>query len=82
MMAAVNSNEYFGMRGEGRGTKRGVIFITQSYSPTILLGKKYNLTVILSERLKSLATSGTKYFAVAVVKKSSSLKFSSLRVGI
>lgn len=42
-------------------------------------GKKYGLKVIMSERLKSLAAGGTKYFAVAVVKASSTLTFATLK---
>ena len=37
--------------------------------------------MIMSERLKSLAAGGTKYFAVAVVKASSTLTFATLKVG-
>eukprot|EP00794_Sanderia_malayensis_P018617 gene18617-20494_t len=42
-------------------------------------GKEHKLKVIMSERLRSLAASGKKYFGVAVVKATSSLTFNSLK---
>ncbi|XP_065065275.1 serotransferrin-A-like [Rhopilema esculentum] len=42
-------------------------------------GKEFGLKVFMSEKLTKLADTGTKYYGIAVVKKSSNLTFSKLK---
>ena len=46
------------------------------------IGKEFGLKVFMSEKLTKMADSGTKYYGIAVVKKSSNLTFSKLKVRI